>query len=59
MKKWNTPEVAELNIAETANGIFTCCFETCILWDKKESEKPGTSDTTTPIVPGGDSEQLS
>lgn len=27
MKKWNAPEVAELNIEETANGKYTACYE--------------------------------
>lgn len=27
MKKWNTPEVAELNITETANGWDLCWEE--------------------------------
>lgn len=27
MKKWNTPEVAELNISETANGLFPAMYE--------------------------------
>lgn len=27
MKKWNTPEVAELNINETADGLFPALYE--------------------------------
>ena len=27
MKKWNAPEVAELNINETANGLFPAMYE--------------------------------
>lgn len=27
MKKWNAPEVAELNVTETANGIFNFDWE--------------------------------
>lgn len=27
MKKWNAPEVTELNISETANGEHTQCVE--------------------------------
>lgn len=27
MKKWNTPEVKELNIADTANGFMDVDFE--------------------------------
>jgi len=30
MKKWNAPEVAELNINETADGIFTSLQENCL-----------------------------
>lgn len=51
MKKWNAPEVAELNITETANGIFDACFETCILFHQHESKK----DDTTPDTPDDNS----
>ena len=27
MKKWNAPEVAELNINETADGLFPATYE--------------------------------
>ena len=27
MKKWNAPEVAELNINETADGLFPAMYE--------------------------------
>lgn len=27
MRKWNTPEVTELNINETANGLFPAAYE--------------------------------
>lgn len=30
MKKWNAPEVTELSINETANGIFPALFESCL-----------------------------
>lgn len=45
MKKWNTPELAELNIAETECGIF--CTET-EFWpfvnDNKADKAPVTPD---------------
>ncbi len=43
MKKWNTPNVEELNINETANGIFNADFESFILFNKK-SETPDEKD---------------
>lgn len=46
MKKWNAPEVAELNISETANGLFNAEIETpWIFNDKKCPENP---DPVTP-----------
>lgn len=33
MKNWNAAEIEELNIAETANGIFPFCKEFCIIFD--------------------------
>lgn len=45
MKNWNAPEVKELNINETANGIFDCEWE---FWpivnddNKKPEQKPVT-----------------
>lgn len=43
MKKWNTPNVEELNINETANGIFNADFESFILFNK-ESATPDEKD---------------
>ncbi|MGN1187055.1 MAG: hypothetical protein ACI4R6_01060 [Lachnospiraceae bacterium] len=42
MKKWNAPEIAELNITETANGIFKADIETQILFKNNDNTlKPG------------------
>ena len=43
MKTWNAPEVKELNINETANGIFDSDVE--FWWILNDSKK---SSTTTP-----------
>lgn len=40
MKTWNNPEVTELNINETANGIFDSDVEFC--WIINDSKKPST-----------------
>lgn len=41
MKEWNTPEVKELNIAETANGFFNSDVETFLVFnDSKKPSKP-------------------
>lgn len=47
MKKWNTPEVAELNIEETACGIF-CSEKECWPWinDNKADKSPETPEDT-------------
>lgn len=37
MKKWNTPEVAELNVEMTENGFFDTWFETWILFNDSEN----------------------
>lgn len=45
MKKWNAPEVAELNITETANGLWDHYLEICIVMnDSKKSDKNETPD---------------
>lgn len=41
MKKFVAAEIAELNINETANGIFDCCVEAWPILDK-EDKKPVT-----------------
>lgn len=49
MKKWNAPEIAELNITETANGLFDSNYESVIILnDSKKPVKPedGTSNST-------------
>jgi len=39
MKTWNAPKMVELNVAETANGIFGSEFEFCIwLNDSKKKD---------------------
>lgn len=53
MKKWNTPNVEELKINETANGIFNTEFETAILFNDSFS-KSNTPDEKDDVV-----EQLS
>ncbi|MGN1187054.1 MAG: hypothetical protein ACI4R6_01055 [Lachnospiraceae bacterium] len=41
MKKWNAPEIAELNITETANGFFDSEYEGFfVLNDSKKPVKP-------------------
>lgn len=53
MKKWNTPEVKELNIAETANGFFNSDIET--LFVLNDSKKPSTPNPDVkPVLPNGD-----
>ena len=42
MKTWNTPEVTELNINETANGLFDSEYETFVILN--DSKKPTTPD---------------
>ena len=49
MKTWNTPEVKELNINETANGIFNSEFESLIIFNDKKSDTPDTDNTDDPI----------
>lgn len=42
MKKWNEPELKELNINQTENGFFDSNFESFILFndDKKSCTQP-------------------
>ncbi len=44
MKEWNAPSIEELNVTETAGGIFQADFETVVLFNKKGNDNP----TTTP-----------
>lgn len=37
MKTWNAPVISELNINETANGLFDACFEAWPLFDEKKT----------------------
>lgn len=48
MKKWNAPEVAELNISETANGKYNIEWETP--WGIVGNDKRPTPDPD-PIDP--------
>lgn len=50
MKKWNTPDVTELNITETAGGVINFGFEgpfNIVFGDgsNKDGEKPSTPST--------------
>lgn len=36
-KEWNAPSMQEMNINETANGIFEADFETVIFFNKNDS----------------------
>lgn len=40
MKKWNAPEVTELNINQTANGFFNSEIESLLIFN--DSKKPET-----------------
>lgn len=49
MKKWNAPEVAELNINETANGLFNIEWETPLSIvgnDKRPTPDPDPTPST-------------
>ncbi len=46
MKTWMTPEISELNINETANGIIDTFFETHILFN--DDKKPTCPDPDDP-----------
>lgn len=54
MKKWNAPEVAELNINETANGLFNIEWETpfsIVGNDKRPTPDPNPNPDPTPSTP--------
>ena len=41
MKNWNAPEVKELNIAKTENGVINGYYETSVVFnDSKKSSTP-------------------
>ena len=40
MKTWNTPEISELNIKETANGFFDTTFETWLIHNDSKKATP-------------------
>ena len=47
MKKWNEPELKELNINQTENGIFDSYFESFVLVnDNKKSCTPPEEQTS-------------
>ena len=48
MKTWNTPEVKELNINETAGGFITSDFEFFIWNDKGATPDSEQKDPETP-----------
>lgn len=50
MKKFVAAEIAELNINETANGLFDACIEVWPVLDK-EDKKPVTPVNPDPEVP--------
>ena len=45
MKKWNAPEIAELDMNETAGGCVDFFFETCLLFNDDLLKCP-TQDVT-------------
>lgn len=50
MKKWNAPEVTELNINQTANGLFNSEIETfLILNDSKKPQTPNPDEVDDPV----------
>ena len=53
MKKWNTPEIAELNIDATANGYWNIDWESPldIFFSKKGESEPSTPTTEDVVNP--------
>lgn len=49
MKNWNAPEVKELNIAETENGIFNSDVETCIILNDSNKKPATPTDEEKPV----------
>lgn len=47
MKKWNAPEIAELNITETANGVIDANIE--FWWMTNDSKKSDSTVTPDPL----------
>ncbi len=39
MRVWNKPELAEVNINETANGFFDWDYEVCIFTNDSDAKK--------------------
>lgn len=52
MRVWNKPELAEVNINETANGFFDCYSEFYCLTndDKADKKKEDTPDDRRKVV---------
>ena len=40
MKEWNAPSIEELNVTETANGIFNSDVETYLILNDSKSNTP-------------------
>lgn len=59
MKTWNTPEVAELNINETANGIFNSCIEVWPVLDKDDKKPVTPTEPEKPVTPENPTEHHS
>lgn len=53
MKEWNTPDIEELKITETANGLFNSDVETFMLFN--DSKKPSTP---RPVYDGDDGDAV-
>lgn len=54
MKKWNTPEIAALDLNATESGLFCTDFETWLLFNdnlKKCPQNPQNEDPTDPSTP--------
>ncbi len=48
MRKWNSPKVDELCIAETANGLFCSYYESCLVY---HNDTPGREETPAEADP--------
>jgi hypothetical protein len=49
MRVWNKPELAEVNINETANGFFDCYSEFCIWTNDSKADKKKEDTPVDPI----------
>lgn len=57
MKTWNNPEITELNINETANGILDSNVE--FWWITNDNKKASTTDPVIPTDPDNNTDRLS